>query len=129
MGSAEEKGRIVEAKSVKVITGEPAETIYLRLWLLMNSRSKAGEPTRDQTSAGTSAYGQELCSLVCFRGPRQWEQDLSLVNELAFWNPITMVGVLLSLGAGRRSLVLPHLYVTDSQWKTLAFLRSALWVG
>lgn len=56
-----------------------------------------GEPTRDQTNMGTSAFGQELCSLVCFKCPWQWEQDISLVNELAFWNPIPMVRCLAQL--------------------------------
>ena len=88
--------------------GKPTETADLSSCKLIYTRLIAREYAWDLTRL---ACGQQLYSLVCLRSPCHWDQDLSLVHELVFLEPIPYGGwdALLSFDAEGRSLILTQL--------------------
>lgn len=74
---------------VKITMGKPTEIADPNAWDPMNSWSTAREPARDFPRP--SACSRQLCRLVCLWDHWRWNQDLSLVHKLAFWNPFVVV--------------------------------------
>ena len=98
----EEKEKELYKQGVKMMTGKFTQTAEPNSWELTNSRKTIGVSAHYQTRP--SACGLQFSSLVCLRSPWQWDQDLSLMYELAFWTPFPMVQYFLSLDSGERDM-------------------------
>lgn len=66
------------SKGVKSMIRKPTETVNLSLWEPTDSELMTGEPALDQPGP---------MDVSTFLWLEQWDQVLSPVHELPFWNP------------------------------------------
>lgn len=71
-----------KGEGVKTMMGKTVETAEPSSWELKNSRQIAVEPA--WTELGPLLVGGSCVSWMAWGYSQQWDQDLSLVHELAF---------------------------------------------